>query len=69
MMEFIERISHVFGGKGYRTYVAAGIAAFVAVNEILGLIDPATMTAVLGFAAALGFWAADESETENTSSS
>ena len=69
MKEAIEKLTLLLGGKGYRTYVAAGIAAFVAANQLLGLFDASTMQAVLGLAAALGFWSADESPHDTPASS
>lgn len=69
MKAFFESLTGLFGGKGYRTYVAAGIALLVAVNHVIPLLDASTMQAVLALAAALGFYAADESPHDTPASS
>lgn len=41
---------------GYKTYIAAAIAALVAANAVLHVVSQETQDALLACAAALGFW-------------
>ena len=41
---------------GYKTYIAAALAAFVAVNSILHLVPQGVQDAILAAAAALGLY-------------
>lgn len=69
MLDFIERLTGIFGGKGNRTTVAAVIAAVVALNHALHFVDDATMNAILALAVALGLYSADESSVKTPASS
>lgn len=41
---------------GYKTYIAAMLAAFVAINGVFNIVDKQTETMILSLAAALGLY-------------
>lgn len=69
MLNAIESLSNLFGGKGYRTYVSAIVAAFVAFNHLVPIVPADLAIPMLAMASMLGFYSADESPAPSPAAS